>query len=150
MSLDVYLKVKGLKGKEKGSGIFVRKNGQVCEISRAEWDAQFPGHEPVVCNQQFEDDYVFGCDITHNLNKMADAAGIYEHLWRPDEIGVDLAAQLIDPLREGLNRLEADPEKFRAYNPANGWGNYEGLVKFVQAYLAACEKYPQAVVGVSR
>lgn len=28
---------------------------------------------------------VFNRGITHNLNKMAEAVGIYKHLWRPEE-----------------------------------------------------------------
>ena len=36
-------------------------------------------------------DYVCDLNITHNLNKMASELGVYEHLWRPDEIGVTKA-----------------------------------------------------------
>ena len=93
---------------------------------------------------------VYSANITHNLNKMADAAGIYMHLWRPEEIGITKAAQLIIPLREGVNRLNADPVKFRQYNSPNGWGMYEHFVPFVEQYLAACEENPDAEVSVSR
>lgn len=48
---------------------------------------------------------VFGSNITHNLGEMAEEAGIYKHLWRPEEIGITKADQLIAPLREGLARL---------------------------------------------
>ena len=30
---------------------------------------------------------VFSANITHNLGAMAKEAGIYMHLWRPDELG---------------------------------------------------------------
>lgn len=93
---------------------------------------------------------VYENNMTHNLNKMADAAGIYEALWRPGEIGITKASQLIEPLTAGLERLRADPEKFKAYNPSNGWGTYEGLVDFVTSYLAACKEYPDADVTASR
>jgi hypothetical protein len=93
---------------------------------------------------------VYDRNITHNINKMAGAAGIYEHIWRPDEIGITKAADLIHPLREGLNRLVSDPEKFEALNPPNGWGDYKGLVDFVTEYLASCEENPDATVKVSR
>ncbi|MBK8772221.1 MAG: hypothetical protein IPM06_17610 [Rhizobiales bacterium] len=52
---------------------------------------------------------IYASKITHNLNKMASAAGIYKHLWRPEEIGITKAAQLIEPLREGLALLLSDP-----------------------------------------
>jgi len=89
-------------------------------------------------------------NITHNLTEMADEAGIYKHLWRPDEIGIKKAAQLIEPLAKGLADLKARPEHFAKFNPHNGWGDYAGLVDFVTEYLAACREYPQANVSVSR
>lgn len=93
---------------------------------------------------------VYSGNITHNLNRMAEAAGIYYHLWRPDEIGITQAALLVIPLTEGLQRLLADPEKFKELNPENGWGNYENLVEFVRAYRDACEANPDATVEASR
>ena len=93
---------------------------------------------------------VYTANITHNLNKMAQEAGIYEHLWRPDEIDITNAGQLIGPLREGLALLKSDPNRFEAFNPENGWGTYEGLVSFVEKYLAACEENPDADVSVWR
>jgi len=93
---------------------------------------------------------VYDANITHNLGRMADEAGIYECLWRPDEIGVNTAVQLIEPLRAGLDRLKADPQRFRALNPPNGWGTYQGLVTFVERYIEACVNNPDAEVSVSR
>lgn len=60
------------------------------------------------------------------------------------------ARDLIEQLRAGLDRLRADPQRFKEYNPKNGWGDYEGLVRFTANYLAACEEHPDAVVRVSR
>lgn len=93
---------------------------------------------------------VFEYNITHNLGKMADAAGIYKHLWRPEEIGITRAAQLIGPLTAGLHALKSDPARFEAMNPENGWGSYAGLVTFVEKYLAACIENPECDVDVSR
>jgi hypothetical protein len=93
---------------------------------------------------------VYQSNITHNLNKMAEAAGIYRHLWRPDEIGITEAHQLIEPLREGLAKLLADPVGMSKYDAPNGWGKYEHLVAFVEQYLAACMKHPDASVKVWR
>jgi len=93
---------------------------------------------------------VYSANITHNLGKMADAAGIYQHLWRPEELGITTASELIEPLREGLAKLKADPEKFEAFNASNGWGKYEYFVPFVERYLRACEEYPGATVRVWR
>ena len=93
---------------------------------------------------------VYTCNITHNLGKMAAAAGIYEHLWGPNEIGITKAQQLIAPLEEGLAKLQDDPERFAEFNPKNGWGDHGGLVRFVQTYLGACRENPDAEVTTSR
>ena len=93
---------------------------------------------------------VYSANITHNLAAMAKAAGIYMHLWRPEEIGIVKAAELIEPLRDGLARLEADPEQFEAFNAPNGWGLYEHFVPFVRDYLRACEENPEATVSADR
>ncbi len=147
MSLDVYLRLDGAR--RTGSGIFVRENGATRELTREEWDAKHPDQEPVVVNDDESSD-VYQRNITHNLNAMAEAAGLYMYLWRPDEIEITIASQLIAPLTEGLQRLEAEPEKFKTFNPANGWGDYYGLCDFVRSYLSACVLNPDAAVSVSR
>lgn len=93
---------------------------------------------------------IFDYNITHNLGEMAEEAGIYKYLWRPDEIGITKAYALINPLTVGLALLENDPARFKKFNPENGWGTYEGLVEFVRSYLKACEENPDADIYVSR
>lgn len=146
MSLDVYLEVP--TAQEVEPKIFIRRNGANVEITRAEWDELYPGHEPFIA--EIESNDVFWANITHNLGGMAEAAGIYQALWRPDEIGLSKARSLIDPLRDGLKYLKDNPAEFRKHNPANGWGTYEGLVDFVERYLTACEIFPDADIRVSR
>ena len=93
---------------------------------------------------------VYDANITHNLNSMAEAAGIYKHLWRPEEIGITKAAQLIPALRLGLQWLRENEASARKHDAPNGWGLYEHFVPFVEKYLAACEEYPSAEVRASR
>ena len=93
---------------------------------------------------------VFSSNITHNLGRMAEAAGIYKHLWRPEELGINTAGELIEPLREGLRILKADAKDFEEYNPRNGWGSYADFVPWVEKYLAACEENPKSHVRASR
>lgn len=149
MSLDVWLSDPDKNTDPiKRTGIFIREDGQTREISREEWDAKFPNTVPVTA--EIETNHLYSNNITHNLNSMAMLADLYEPLWRPDEIGITKAKQLIAPLTEGLARLEAEPDRYKALNPLNGWGNYEGLVWFVRRYLEACKKYPDADVNVNR
>lgn len=93
---------------------------------------------------------LFEANITHNLICMADEAGLYDCLWRPDENDMKVARDLIEPMTRGLATLEADRARFEEFEPENGWGSYDGLVSFVRRYLHACHEHPDALVSVSR
>lgn len=103
----------------------------------------FSLHDPQDCQ-------VFSANITHNLNKMADAAGIYEALWRPDEVPCERAGDLVPALSTGLSSLLVDPDYFRQFDSPNGWGVYDHFVPFVAECMAACMRYPDARVEVDR
>lgn len=185
MSLDVYLRkpadnFQGLGGKPRYGVIFVRENGAMREISREEWDAKYPDREPITIDIVPDDRELFSANITHNLNTMAGEAGIYEALWRPEEmIAPEIAARLhisekekgyhhedtkaieaefptphardlIEPLRAGLALMKSDPSRFEKLNPSNGWGSYDVFVPWIERYLEACEENPDAEVEVSR
>lgn len=93
---------------------------------------------------------VYSTNITHNLNKMADAAGIYECLWRPEEHGITRARQIIEPLEKGLTRMVLNKNEFEAYNAPNGWGKWSDFIWWCADYLQACRDNPDALVNVSR
>jgi hypothetical protein len=71
-------------------------------------------------------------------------------LWRPEEMGITHASQLIEPLEIGLALLKSDPPRFEKHNAKNGWGMYEHFVPFVERYLEACRENPDATIRVSR
>ena len=148
MSLDVYLTYKVPMRVPAGRVIPIREDGRMKHITYEEWCERYPDRAPFTV--EADEHTVFTANITHNLNNMADEAGLYKYLWRPDELDITEAWQLLEPLRVGLAILEADPDRFRAFNPANGWGDYEGLVDFVCEYLNACAQYPKAEVSVWR
>lgn len=150
MSLDVYLNMPGVQSKPASNRILIRENGQNKEISREEWDERFPDREPYIVEEGDTSDCVFHYNITHNLSAMANAAGLYNVLWRPEEIGVTKAVQLIDPLSIGLHALQVSESDMKKLNPSNNWGDYEGLVQFVEHYLEACRSYPDADVRALR
>ena len=99
---------------------------------------------------------VYSGNITHNLGKMAGEVKLsndktlYDILWRPEEHGLYFAREISELLDEGWNILLSDPEKYKRYNPENGWGSYEGLCDFVYRYRNACWDNPQAELSVSR
>lgn len=100
---------------------------------------------------------VYEANITHNLNKMAmevrlsNGMTLYDVLWRPDEqVGLKFARDISELLDEGWNILLSDPEKFKQFNPENGWGSYDGLANFVYNYRNACWHTPDAELRISR
>ncbi|MAG50018.1 hypothetical protein CL621_00050 [archaeon] len=97
-----------------------------------------------------EDEYVYEANITHNLGAMAREAGIYHHLWRPEELNITLAKDLIEPIREGLADMRERSDHYKKYNSENGWGLYKHFVPWIQNYLDACIENPNSIIEVSR
>lgn len=93
---------------------------------------------------------VYDANITHNLVKMAAEAGIYKHLWRPEELGIKTAEELIEPLTKGLSYMRDRPAYFRQFSAPNGWGTYDQFVPWIEKYLEACKANPDATIEVSR
>lgn len=102
------------------------------------------------CKREEETEIVFSANITHNLGKMADEAGIYQHLWRPEELGITKAKDLIEPVRAGLELMKSDPARFKKLDSPNGWGLYIHFVPWIEKYLEACEEHPEAEIYISR
>lgn len=101
-------------------------------------------------HQVEEREEFFWANITHNLADMAKAADIYLVLWKPEELGATKAAQLIEPLREGLAKMKQHPDVYKQYNASNGWGKYEDFIPWIESYLAACIDHPDGEVFASR
>jgi len=99
---------------------------------------------------------VWEYNITHNVNKMAmqvqlgGGLTLYEVLWRPDEHGMKFACDIAEHLIKGFEILRKDPEHYKKWNPENGWGSYDGLLRFVSEYHNACLDNPDAELRVSR
>jgi len=96
------------------------------------------------------DHTVLSENITHNLTKMADKAGIYDALWRPEEKNYKKAKDIIKVLEAGLKKLKDKPEYYKKFNAPNGWGLYEHFVPFAESILEGCKKYPSAKISCSR
>lgn len=97
-----------------------------------------------------ERECLYSANITHNLWKMADAAGIYYALWRPEEVSCKYAKDITPILTEWLKKLKRAPVKYSKYNSPNWWWTYKHFVPFVEEYLNACIENPNAIIGVSR
>ena len=93
---------------------------------------------------------VFDANITHNLGKMANEAGIYNACWSPETIDAKQAKDIIPFLERGLADLKSRPEHFKQFDAPNGWGKYVDFVPWVEKYLAACKEDPEAEIEISR
>ena len=91
-------------------------------------------------------DAVWSRSPTYNLREMWTSAG----LPFDEEIGGKRVAELLPKLEAGLAELLRDPTKYRAMNPPNGWGTYEGLVEVVESAIEAAKQYPDAIVSTWR
>jgi hypothetical protein len=45
------------------------------------------------------------------------------------------------------DELRRHPDKYRAMNPPNGWGNYEGAIAFLDAFATDCALNNAATVN---
>lgn len=89
------------------------------------------------------DDTTF--NVTYNLSPMLWAAGMPE--WATF-IGMK-AAEAGPIWRAVADELRRDPDKYKAMNPPNGWGTYEGAVRVISGLADACARHPDATVGGS-
>lgn len=92
---------------------------------------------------------VFDSNYTSNCSMMWDAAGCPLREWACDKRGVRTAETLIEPLRAAIAAMEADPAKYEAMNPDNGWGSYQTVLPWLRSILSACEQHPKARLHVS-
>jgi hypothetical protein len=74
-------------------------------------------------------------------------------MWR--HAGIDLreckgapCTEAAGPIADAVRRMEADPDTYKAMNPENGWGDYEGAMKFLRDIADACARHPKAQLGV--
>lgn len=95
-------------------------------------------------------------NITHNLGSMADHIPVgnttlYKACWRPEEIGIKTVGLLLPLLIEGLHYMIDHRKELEQYNSPNGWGTYNGFMKFLLNYKQACEDNdPECLIEVSR
>lgn len=96
-----------------------------------------------------------GINVTYNLAGMfAAALDLPERL---EERSTVFGLRLLDGapgseaggvLRRAVERMEADPDKYRAMNPPNGWGDYEGALACLRYLHAGCVEHPDGIVAV--
>jgi hypothetical protein len=94
------------------------------------------GPEPACIND--------GENYTSNLARMWHEAGLSLR----DLHGLS-GRQAADRLTTAITELTANPDHYRQFDPANGWGDYAGGLAYLQRCRDLCEQHPKAVVLVS-
>ena len=84
-------------------------------------------------------------NYTHNVTFMWAKAGCYDALYNSNG---KLAREIIGDLRKAIIAMEEDPKAYKALNPKNGWGDYEGALAWLKALTDEFALNPNATIGV--
>jgi hypothetical protein len=83
-------------------------------------------------------------NYTYNVSKMyVEAMG--ESLSYFDGLK---AIDAVELLAKGFCEMRDNPDKYKTMNPENGWGNYEGALKYLEDLLNACVENPNTIIHV--
>ena len=99
--------------------------------------------------------------ITHNLNTVVSELGLlvgssyYEVIWRPDdlfglkngEVPAEFVLKLLPDLIKNLLKFE---DHLVDYLPSNGYGTFEGLIRFLCDYLKECYTHQESYIYCCR
>ena len=80
---------------------------------------------------------------TYNLNAMWRLAGVIKD--QPYELNGEMATTIGIRAAKGLLRAVTKPDEFRALNPENGWGDFEGFVEVLTRLAIACADNPESI-----
>lgn len=84
-------------------------------------------------------------NYTYNCSKM---------LWEAADTSLSAlhgkpVEEVAQVLSKGVAVMRADPARFQAMNPENGWGDYDSWLDYLDRIIDACQRYPGAVLEVS-
>ena len=88
-------------------------------------------------NARGQDLFALGANYTYNVAPMFfHAVGSSPTRWDGKGAGEVAKLAII-----ALSAFGADPELYRAMNPPNGWGNFEGASEFLSDIYHACRAW---------
>ena len=99
----------------------------------------------LVINTGYEDRTVVDIgNYTSNVASMWNKALGYEF----SELDGENCGNCLDDLRRAVNDMESNPIEYRKMNPANGWGDYEGALDFLDKLKRECARNPKAKIDM--
>ncbi len=84
-----------------------------------------------------------GHNYTYNVSLMLQEAGLT--VGALDGVLAGTARGILDA---AIEKMKADPNKYREMNPKNGWGHYEGALHWLEKIRGDCMRHPKATVRV--
>lgn len=145
MSLDVYINYKG----KKQANYFLDHPYIYDDLTKGDKSA-------------FNEEEYWSANITHNLGNMANhipvwlggvKTTLYYICWRPEEIRPAIKVNtdtILAGLIQGIAYMLTNRKELLQYESPNGWGTYNGFMKFLLNYKQACEDNPNCEIEVSR
>lgn len=99
-----------------------------------EWVGEWPSGKQINTN------------YTNNVIPMWKEAGCYDALYRSSG---KLAKEILPELGKAWQDMLNNPEKYKAMNPSNNWGDYHGALAFLEGIMEWCAYYPLAEIHTS-
>lgn len=59
------------------------------------------------------------------------------------------ASDCSDALKQAVTDMRQRPGHYRAMNPSNGWGDYDGALEYLSELHLACLAHPNAEIRIS-
>lgn len=83
---------------------------------------------------------------TYNVNPMYSRAMNIKGLTKA--LNDKKCKKVIKILQQGIIAMGGDPDTYKAMNPKNGWGDYEGALRFLERIYSKCGEYPNYKIKV--
>lgn len=87
---------------------------------------------------------IYETDVTYNLSKMYYKA-IDEELGLRKFNGMN-CNDAIPILEKAISDMENNKKEYEKFNPENGWGSYEGLLRRFREILEICKNNPDGII----
>jgi len=91
----------------------------------------------------------------HDLYEVGNYTSNVAPMWT-DALGESLrhlkdrkAADVLTQLEQAIHKMQTNPDHYRAMNPKNGWGDYEGALAYLQRLHEGCRRWPDGVIWIS-
>ena len=83
-------------------------------------------------------------NITYNLSSMLRAAGFHGWSWCTGKPAPEVGRHMLAV----LDGMQTDPDRWRAMNPPNGWGDYDQCLQGrMRDFANACVRATTGVIG---